>query len=201
MRRPSGPRRLSGAWGGWDEVGGKRKCSGTEFEGQRCDARDSNMKETTGQTYQRILYQGGGGSGVVAARAQRCWRISRIWEWNGVGGEDCCRPVLCWARNSWGPPSWAVLVRHWLVQLGGGHSIGHGSSSSCPRLPPTPPSLALTVKRSISLLAPHSPNQTGVGSQASSQHPAAASHTRSSRWSVPVAPRHPWFNNETSQSS
>jgi hypothetical protein len=76
-------------------------------------------------------------------------RFGNGMEWNGVGGEDCCRAVcaVLGSRNSWGPPSWAVLVRHWLVQVGGGHSIGHRSSSSCPRLPPTPPSLALTVKK------------------------------------------------------
>lgn len=130
MRRPSGPRRLSGAWGSWDEVGGKKvfrdriRGAAMRCEGFKQDRDDrSNVPEDS--------LSRRGGSGVVAARAQRCWRISRIWEWNGVGGEHCCRPVLCWARNSWGPPSWAVLVRHWLVQVGGGHSIGHGSSSSC----------------------------------------------------------------------
>jgi hypothetical protein len=43
-------------------------------------------------------------------------RFGNGMEWNGVGGEGCCRAVcaVLGSRNSWGPPSWAALVRHWV---------------------------------------------------------------------------------------
>jgi hypothetical protein len=92
-------------------------------------------------------------------------------EWNGVADEDCCRAVLycavqcsalatvgdlrrgpCWHRIGWW---WA---RHRPPKPS---SLSRSLSSHSLSLSQTP-SLALTGKRAIPLLAPHSPNQTGV---------------------------------------
>jgi hypothetical protein len=180
--------------GSWDEVEGKKKsCSGTEFEGQRCDARDSNRTETKGQTYQRILYQGG--------VDLEWWQLER----KDVGGSarfgngmvlqmrivvELCCTVLCSALATVGDlrrmPCWHRIGWRWAR-----HRPPTLSSLALLSLSQTP-SLALTGKRAIPLLAPHSPNQTGVDPQASSQHPAAASQTRCLSVVRTCCTRHPW---------
>jgi hypothetical protein len=149
MRRPSGPRRLSDAWGSWDEVGGGKK----SVQGPNSRGSDAMRGIQTGQR-RRVkrtrgffikaggwIWCGGSSSAKMLADQQDLGM-----EWNGMVLEvrivvELC--VLCWALATVGDlrrgPCWYGIGWCKLV-------VGTASATEAlprvpgflPRLPPSP---------------------------------------------------------------
>lgn len=160
-----GPRRLSDVWG----VGTKwkKKLFRDRIRGavMRCEGFKQDRDEGSNVPEDSLSRRGGSGSGSSSSAKMLADQQDLGMEWSGmvlqmrIVVELCCT-VLCSALATVGDlrrgPCWHRIGWRWAR-----HRPPKPSSLALLSLSQTP-SLALTGKRSIPLLAPHSPNQTGV---------------------------------------